>query len=104
MGQYNNNFLGHKAKEDRYSGAYTPNYGLNKKFIFSHKANMDHGSPIKYKPYDQRKIAGLPVNHVDRKTDSHDVMYPRATYNNMSPRRTAQPTPVGSFLNTSIAK
>ena len=34
MGQYNNNFQREKAKYHHYSGSYTPNYGLNKKFVF----------------------------------------------------------------------
>ena len=41
LGHYNNDFQHDKAKKLELCGAYTPNYGLNKKFVFQHKANMD---------------------------------------------------------------
>lgn len=73
MGQHNNNFNGKRAKEERYAGAYTPNAGINRKLV-ENRASTDQGSPIKYKPYEQTKIAGLPGSfHPSKKNQNHEL-------------------------------
>ena len=69
LGQHTNDFQRSKAKNQMYSGAYTPNYGLNKKFVFQHKANKDEGSPIKYKHQNLKKIANTSIS-IDPKSRS----------------------------------
>ena len=58
----------------KYSGAYTPNYGLNKKFVYQHKANKDQGSPIKYKHENLKKIANTSFSiDYERRNQNSDI-------------------------------
>jgi len=64
MGQYNNIGQGQvSARDQKFSGAYTPNQGLNRKLFENTRANQDQGSPIKYRPLEQTSIAGLHVSY-----------------------------------------
>lgn len=105
MGQYNNDFRREKAQYHHYGGSYTPNYGLNKKFVFQHKANQDQGSPIKYTPLEQTRIANTPMNLGYSQSQRSSELWNRNGQPDLErPRRVVADTANRTFLNTSIAK
>lgn len=92
-----------------YCGAYTPNYGLNKKFVFQHKANQDAGSPIKYLPERIDKVANTSYSiDLKRRNQDNDIFDKSGIYSSgpeaSKPARKTNQVSNRSFLNTSIAK
>ena len=106
MGQHNNIGQGQaSARDQKFSGAYTPNQGLNRKLFENMRANQDQGSPIKYRPIEQTRIAGLHVSYAGKQNEANQVWNKRALDTGVQKRRNSDANAMNSsWLRTSIAK